>query len=69
MTSVSDGDRVILALWIHLDLGRLTSLPESFLILKFEVKVFVIVGHRTRARDAVVRTKNLNESFSDAELI
>ena len=69
MTSVSDGDRVILALWIHLDLGRLTSLPESFLILKFEVKVFVIVGHRTRARDAVVQTKNLNESFSDAELI
>ena len=69
MTSVSDGDRVILALWIHLDLGRLTSLPESFLILKFEVKVFVIVGHCTRARNAVVQTKNLNESFSDAELI
>ena len=69
MTSVSDGDRVILALWIHLDLGRLTSLPESFLILKFEVKVFVIVGHRTKARDAVVQTKSLNESFSDAELI
>ena len=69
MTSVSDGDRVILALWIHLDLGRLNSLPESFLILKFEVKVFVIVGHCTRARNAVVQTKNLNESFSDAELI